>query len=150
MYKQSLQLLGFLFTLLLVSCAKTVTESQPIPENVVKQKDLCPIIRSDKWHAWLDKYNQKEGSFRLNVSGELTLPNPAYHIEWTAGPIDRMYPPGLRLLLKPKKRDGMSIQVITDVPTSYQMDTPISRYRYVSIYCEGVELAKIENVVLTD
>ena len=150
MYKKSFLLLGLSSIFLLASCAKTVIVDKNTPEKVVKRSDACPIISSDKWHAWLDKYNKKEGSFRLNVSGEITLPNPSYSFEWSAGPIDRMYPPGLRLLLKPEKNKGMFTQIITDVPTLYQMNTPISKYKYVSIYCEGTELVKIENVVLTD
>lgn len=150
MYKKCSQIFSVLPIFLLLSCESSVTLVGNSPEENVNNISACPIIESDKWYAWLDKFEQEKGIYRLNVKGEVSLPNPAYDIEWSVGPMDRMNPPGLRLFLKPKANDGMSIQVITNVPVTYQLDTPIVQYRYISIYCDNVEIARISDVNLTD
>jgi hypothetical protein len=44
----------------------------------------------------------------------------------------------------------MTIQVLTNVPVKYYMDTPFAQFRHVSIYCAGKKLAQIIDVMLTD
>lgn len=135
---------------LVLSCESSVTLVGHNQTESKNKASSCPIIQSGKWHVWIDKFEKVEGTYRLNIKGEVSLPNPAYDIEWSVGPMDRMNPPGLRLFLKPKATDGMSIQVITNVPVTYQLDTPIVQYRYISIHCESVEIARISDVNFTD
>lgn len=150
MTMRNIKLLWLTSLLFIVSCSNTVEEKEIKAKENVQKTLACPIIESGKWHSWLDKYQQQEGSYRLKLSGEVLLPNPAYKLKWLVGPTDRMNPPGLRLFLKPIALSEMAIQVITTVPVNYELETPISNYRFVSIYCEGKLLAKIENVILTD
>lgn len=134
----------------ILSCSNQLKVIQSEPSEIAKQPKTCPIVESGKWHAWLDKYEQKSGLYRLNISGEILLPNPAFNLEWSKGPTDRMNPPGLRLFLKPVATDTMAIQVLTSTMAKYEMETPIPNYRHVSIYCEGKLLGKVSDVLLTD
>jgi hypothetical protein len=155
--KKMLKMIFGLSVLSLAGCSNTVQEQSagqaPDVAQVVENRrteSTCPILHSDKWYAWLDKEASKEGQFRLNVSGEITLPNPGFELEWSVGLTDRMRPPGLRLSLVPKSLNQMTIQVLTNVPVKYYMDTPIRQFRHVSIYCGQQQLAQIVDVMLTD
>lgn len=156
-------LLLLLQTLLIASCTNTVQKQASTPEQKQQPKEefnqqaiagqinsTCPVLQSGKWYAWLDKEAQQEGQYRLNVNGEITLPNPGFDIQWSVGPTDRMHPPGLRLSLSPKPSNQMTIQVLTIVPVKYHLETPIAHFRHVSIYCAGKQLAQIPDVMLTD
>lgn len=139
------------------SNAAQLTEKAQVAETVDTPltESTCPVLiskkaKSEKWYAWLDRESVKGGQYRLNVNGEITLPNPGFDIHWSVGPTDRMHPPGLRLFLTPTPSNQMSIQVLTALPVQYHMDTPFARFRHVSIYCAGKQLAQIKDVVLTD
>lgn len=135
----------------MVGCTNT---AQPINEKPINKKPVdienaatCPIIESGKWHVWLDTHAQESGSFRLNVKGEVTLPNPAYKFEWQVGPTDRMSPPSVRLMLNPISQEGMAIQVLTKMPVNYTMQTRIPHYRNVSVYCGGKLLGEMSDIM---
>ena len=87
--------------------------------------------------------------YELYISGEITLPHPGYNIEWLKGPLDRMNPPGLRIILQISESDAMTIQVITPVSVGQRFETPISTFRYISIYC-GNKLINQFNDVKVD
>ena len=110
----------------------------------------CPIFKSEKWYAWLDKFSKKDGQYRLNINGEVIIPNPGFAMHWSVGPTDRMRPPNLRLNLLPQALDVMVIQVLTTVPVKYYLETPISEFNGVSIFCSEKLLSRIEGVTLTD
>lgn len=110
----------------------------------------CPILKSDKWHAWFDRFTEKDGQYRLNVNGEVIMPHPGFTMQWSVGPTDRMHPPGLKLSLLPKASDMMVIQVLTTVPVKYYLETPISEFSRVSIFCGEKLLSRIEGVTATD
>jgi hypothetical protein len=110
----------------------------------------CPILKSDKWHAWLDRFTEKDGQYRLNVNGEVTMPHPGFAMQWSVGPTDRMRPANLRLNLLPKALDVMVIQVLTTEPVKYYLETPISEFSSVSVFCGEKRLSRIEGVTLTD
>jgi hypothetical protein len=110
----------------------------------------CPILKSEKWSARLDKSTKKDGQYRLNINAEVVMPNPGFSMQWSVGPTDRMQPPALRLSLLPKASDLMVIQVLTTVPVKYSLDTPISEFSNISIFCGDKLLSRIEDVTLTD
>ena len=120
------------------------------PEKSAMPSTTCTILESGKWHAWLDTYQQEKGFYRLNISGEVRLANPGYDLEWAVGPTDRMEPPGLNLFLSAVSKEGMHAQVITDVSVNYEMNTPISSFRHVSIVCGDKLLGQMVDVQLTD
>lgn len=128
--------------------------SQSKDRNVNKSEKLaietCAILKSGKWHAWLDTYPQEKGSYRLNVVGEVRLPSPSYDLVWIVGPTDSMKPPRLSLFLKTLSQGGISAQVITDVTARYEMTTPIAHYHHLSIVCGNKLLEQIIDVQLTD
>lgn len=140
----------FISLLFITSCSNPMTKELESPTVQALKNGSCPIIESDKWHAWIDRYQKTEDSYRLNVSGEVNLPTPAYEINWSIGPTDRMAPPGIRLFLEPVSQEGMAIQLITTKKVEYNISTSIKHYRHVSIYCEGVLLVQINDVMLTD
>ena len=110
----------------------------------------CPILKSEKWYAWLDKFSKGNGQYRLNINGEVIMPSPGFAMQWSVGPTDRMRPPNLRLNLLPKAPDLMAIQVLTTVPVKYYLENPISEFNSVSIFCGEKLLSRIEDVTLTD
>lgn len=97
-----------------------MTKELEAPTVQAVKNGSCPIIESDKWHAWIDRYQKTEGSYRLNVSGKVNLPTPAYEINWSIGSTDRMAPPGIRLFLEPVLQEGMAIQLITAKRVEYK------------------------------
>ncbi len=133
-------------------CSNTTLVKPPASTDkaVSKQTLECPILQSDHWHAWLDKYEQKGNSFRLNINGEITLPHSAFYLKWSRGPLDRRSPPNLRLYLTPAPLEGMAIQVITKEMIDYKMNTAINHFKHVTIYCNNKLLAQIDDVTLTD
>ncbi len=141
------------FVSLLSGCSNTADikeESEPSISKVVILDDNCAVIKSEKWHAWLDKYHENEGKNRLLVSGIITLPNPSYTIEWSSGPTDRMRPPTLRLRLTVDEVSNGSIQVISKVPVKFTMPTSLNQYRKVLVFCGDELLAEIPDVQMTD
>ncbi len=143
-------LFALLAILSLSACSFTEKDGEPVEQKITEQTANCPILKSEKWYAWVDKFTEKDGQYRLVVNGEITLPNPAFEMKWSAGRTDRMYPPGIRLSLLPKKLDQMSIQVLSTVPVNYTLETPISEYSSVSIFCGDKLLSRIEGAKLTD
>lgn len=150
MNKKIILTLTILSSFLITACSGSAKNRQHPIKKDEKRNTTCPVLKSEKWHAWLDTYQQPEGSYRLKVSGEILLPNPSYKIEWSEGPTDRMTPPGIRLLLNPVEAEGMSIQVITQIKVEYKTETPVPSYKHVSIYCKGKLLAQIQGVTLID
>jgi hypothetical protein len=136
--------------LVLSGCTSKPKQQTVIAHSLNTSTDSCPVIASGKWHAWLDKVTEDEGQYRLVVEGEVTLPHPGFEIHWSQGPTDRMYSPGLRLSLLPKALDHMWVQVLTPVPVIYQLNTPISQFSSVQIYCDQTLLSAIVDVRLTD
>ncbi len=114
------------------------------------QAPSCMIRKSRKWHAWIDRYTSNQAVYRLNIFGEVDLPSPGYTLTWSRGITDRMQPPGQRLTLLATPSQGMEIQVITPTETKFTMETPIPKFRHVSIYCGERLLISIPDVVLTD
>jgi hypothetical protein len=140
--------LSYLFVFTLLGCHAA--------ENINKQsinsheKSTCPIIKSDKWHAWIDKATINKQLFRLNIHGEVELPNSGYQITWLRGPMDRMQPPKLSVNIVPQKREGMSLQVLSTMPVTYTLETPIKNFRAVAIYCGGELLTEMVDIQLTN
>jgi hypothetical protein len=107
-------------------------------------------LKSEKWHVWLDKFTEKKGQYRLIVNGQITLPTPRFTMRWFVDSTDRMHPPSLRLMLQPKASNLMTIQVLTTVPVEYTLETSLSEFNSVLIYCGEKLLSRIEGVNLTD
>ena len=130
---------------------KLLQDKSKLPIEVTAHSNAsCPILKSGKWYARLDKFTKKYGQYRLHINGEVIMPNPGFAMQWSVGPTDRMQPPALRLSLLPKASDLMVIQVLTTVPVKYSLDTPISEFSNISIFCEEKLLSQIEGVTLTD
>jgi hypothetical protein len=110
----------------------------------------CPILKSEKWHVWLDKFTEKKGQYRLIVNGQITLPTPGFTMRWFVDSTDRMHPPSLRLMLQPKASNLITIQVLTTVPVEYTLETSLTEFNSVLIYCGEKLLSRIEGVNLTD
>lgn len=140
--------LGYLFVFTLLGCQSTVDLNEPSLQT--HEKSGCPILENGKWHAWIDKETTTESLFRLNVHGEVIVPSSGYQISWKRGPMDRMHPPKLNVNIVPQKSEGMNLQVLTTIPVTYKLETPIKRFRAVAIYCEGELLTELVDVQLTD
>lgn len=126
--------------------SETISEDKQVSES-------CAVLQSDKWHAWLDRYSNKESDqyeYRLNLVGEVILPNPGYSIDWSVGPMDRRAPPGIRINLLTTPSDNPTIQVLTPMKAEFTMDTPVKFFRSVSVYCGEGLLVEIPDVQLTD
>jgi hypothetical protein len=134
-----------------VNINELVQDNSKLPVEVTAHGSVnCPILKSGKWYAWLDKFTKKDGQYRLNINGEVIMPTPGFAMQWSVGPTDRMQPPSLRLSLLPKASNLMVIQVLTKVPVKYSLETPISEFSSISIFCGEKLLSRIEGVTLTD
>ncbi|MHA2940406.1 hypothetical protein ACXJY6_19195 [Vibrio sp. RC27] len=145
-----IKLLLFIPLFSVVSCSTSNTAGNEKPMVKTSQEITCPVLKSGKWHAWIDRFQQPEGSYRLNVSGEIQLPNPTYELIWSEGPTDRMTPPSLQLSLKPVQQEGMAIQVISTQTAKHEITTSIPHYRHISVYCEEKLLGKMSDVMLAE
>ena len=121
------------------------TETDLDPNNEIAQNTVnCPVMESRNWHAWIDR--DRENKAKLNITGEVDLPTPAYTVEWQPGILDRRQPPTQRINLSFVRPEGIVAQVITPTEVSYTMPTQILEYRSVAIYCGDRLLAEIPNV----
>jgi hypothetical protein len=137
--------------LLLMGCNGRESNESPVvaPPHSDSNDSNCPIYESTSWQARLKESPEVDNMYELYISGEITLPHPGYNIEWLKGPLDRMNPPGLRIILQISESDAMTIQVITPVSVGQRFETPISTFRYISIYC-GNKLINQFNDVKVD
>ena len=88
------QLSIFCVIFFLASCADNQAKVKVDPKNIHEERNVsCPIIQSEKWHAWIDKFTQKKDSKRLIVVGEIVLPTPGFTVAWKQGATDRQYVP---------------------------------------------------------
>lgn len=134
---------------------KTETESMTketltdAPPAVIES--TCSIYESAKWHAWLDK-GSEDGGLRLNVSGEVTVPSPGYTVSWQMGPMDRAFPPSLRLRLTTLAPPAgqMNIQMLTKQAIDYTVASRVPKYRSIMIICGDELLAEIPDVQLSE
>jgi hypothetical protein len=145
--------LSFIFgiTSFLMACqfnehSAHMSEDKP---NNEQASESCAVLQDGKWHAWIDRYSDKQ-AFRLNLVGEVILPNPGYTIDWRIGPTDRRAPPAIRIQLLTTPASHPSIQVLTPIKAEFSMETAIQSFRSVSIYCGDKLLIEIPDVQLTD
>lgn len=105
----------------------------------------CPVIASSDWKAWVNAMPGPDGP-QLHVSGQITLPTPAYTVTLTPGPADRMAPPMQRLILTATAPDGMVASVIETTEVSFALPTQMTQFRAVAIVCGDTLLAEISPV----
>ncbi len=127
-----------------------LTDSIETGAGLSKAKAGCPILESNKWHAWLDRYTDQEQTYRLNVVAEVTMPTPGYQFAWREGPLDRRQPPSLRLFLTPTPPEGLVTQVLSTEPLEYQSMSKNREYRSIIVVCAEEVIAEIVDVQLTD
>lgn len=150
----------FLACLGLVACAshqQLNAGSDEMTDKVNNETDMavpesaCSIYESSKWHAWLDKGGE-DGGMRLKVSGEVTLPSPGYTVNWQMGPMDRAFPPSLRLRLTTQAppTGQMNIQVLTVQAADFTVASPVPQYRSIMVFCGDEMLAEIPDVQLRE
>lgn len=105
----------------------------------------CPVIASSDWQAWVNAMPGPDGP-QLHVSGQITLPTPAYTVTLTPGPADRMAPPMQRLILTATAPDGMVASVIETTQVAFALPTQMTQFRAVAIVCGDTLLAEISPV----
>lgn len=145
-YKSALAVL-VLFNISCTANFNSNLETKTLPANVTKS---CAVLKHKNWHGWIDKFSNESQNYRLNVSAEVTFPTPGFSIEWKQGPMDRRFPPTLRLNLIPTYPEGPTVQMLTTEKIHYTFDTPISKFSSVLVFCDDTLLSEIVDVRLTD
>lgn len=118
---------------------------------VRKKQASCPVIETEQWTATLLPSKQvseesKGSRYTLALTGEVTLPTPGYTAVWSQGATDKMNPPSIRLHLSFSKPEQMVIQVLSPKKVKHSIDTPISSFRSVMVFCGNKLLTEIKNV----
>ncbi len=137
---------------ILVSACGEPADDGPVVELVEVETpnaaDICAVIDSRNWQAWVDAMPGPNATPTLHVTGEVDLPTPGYQITWRLGALDRMQPPGQRLIMETTPADGMVAQVITTVGVSYAGESAITDYREAIVVCGDEVLATIRDVTV--
>ena len=129
--------------------AATNVTKDAIDSNV-SADSYCPVYDSRNWHAWIDRVAGENSNPRLNVSGQVELPNPGYEYKVVRGPLDRRNPPSLRIRVILSPPDGMTAQVIDTKDVTFQMNTDVLEYRSIIVLCGDRQLGEMIDVVPTD
>ena len=139
-------IIGILAVCSLSSCKD---EPQKITEiiKMSESQQTCPVISSNKWQANVT-VSENSSFYNLQIEGEITMPTPGYRAVWSEGPTDRMLPPTMRLQLELSPPRQMVIQVVSTKKIKHVIETPISEFRRVMIYCGNEKLGEINNVML--
>lgn len=136
------------FAMINISCSAHInSDAETTVEN---RTPTCSVLQHQNWHGWIDKFSNESQNYRLNVSAEVTFPTPGFSIEWKQGPMDRRFPPTLRLNLIPTYPEGPTVQILTTEKIHYTFDTPISSFSRILVFCDDTLLSEIVDVRLTD
>lgn len=115
--------------LALAACATTEAAPPPAP--------ACPPTRD--WSAWIDAMPGPGSQLRLIVTGEADVP-AGLRATLKPGPMDRMMPPGQRIVLalEPGKGPSGWQQVRAEIKSNAAL------YREVIVTCGGEQVWRIE------
>ena len=137
---------------LVFGCTEAAEETPLTPAEGPSANKLaatqCAVIESSNWLAWVDAMPGPDTRPTLHVTGDIVLPTPGYTISWRLGALDRMQPPGQRLVLETMRPEGMVAQVITPVAVAYAGESAITDYREVIVSCGDKVLATISDVTV--
>ena len=132
--------------LLLMACDGPAQEAAMAPvqnETTPQVTENCAVLDSRNWQAWVNAMPGPDAQPTLHVTGDVDLPTPGYTIEWRLGALDRMQPPGQRLVLSTTPPDGIVTQVVTTVGVAFAGETTITEYREVIVTCGGSIMVEI-------
>jgi hypothetical protein len=103
------------------------------------------VIASSGWNAWIDRMPGPNDNPTLHVRGTVTVPQDGFTFTWREGPMDRMMPPGLRLILEPRPPE-IGTQVISEEPVAYSGPAFPQGYRVIYVICGEDQLAEITDI----
>lgn len=128
----------------LVGCESSMDKNQSQANQTTSPIQECSIYDSRRWQASMGSLNGTDNKYEISVGGEVDLPSPAYQVIWKQGPLDRAYPPSLRLrLITNNDSEGASIQVITSTRTKYTIETSVPNIKQVIIACGDEVIATV-------
>ncbi len=141
-------LAGCAVGLLLAACQPTPPQTAPETGpggSEPPAASACPVIASSGWNAWIDRMPGPNDNPTLHVRGTVTVPQDGFTFTWREGPMDRMMPPGLRLILEPRPPE-IGAQVISEEPVAYSGPAFPRGYRVIYVICGEDQLAEITEI----
>lgn len=142
-------MIALVASVVVIGCALQPVNAQSSSDDK-NSANACPIQESRNWHAWIDRVSGASQSSRLNISGQIDLPNPGYTVSWKSGPLDRRNPPSLRLFIETQAPEGVVAQVIDPRDVRYELETKVLHYRSILILCGDRKLGEIPDVTPTE
>ncbi|MCH6256309.1 hypothetical protein MLD52_07100 [Puniceicoccaceae bacterium K14] len=97
-------------------------------------------LRAHDWSAWVE-------NGQLRLTGKIDFPSPGYHTNWCLGPLDRAFPPGLRIILEIEKPTNPTIPVITTKSFDLSFESPAPEYREIVLVYGEVQLSRIQSLI---
>jgi len=136
---------GCTLGLVLAGCQPKPPTAEPGDIASPPAAEGCPVTASSGWTARIDRMPGPNDNPILHVSGTVTVPQDGYTFEWREGPMDRMMPPGLRLILEPQAPE-IGAQVISEEEVAYSGPAFPQGYRVIYVLCSGEPLAEITEI----
>lgn len=107
--------------------------------NARAEDDLCPVVSSQDWEAWLARTPYSGDRLMLHVRGIVSMPTPGYAVSLREGPMTRSFPPTQMLVLEARPPlNEIAAQVIATSQVSVILPGQ-DTYKAVRVVC-GKEL----------
>ncbi|PHP67496.1 hypothetical protein CSC94_07250 [Zhengella mangrovi] len=108
--------------------------------------DICPVVSSQGWEAWLAETPYSNGRLMLYVRGSLSLPTPGYMVSLRAGPTTRSMPPTQIVVLETREPENRIVsQVVVQGGVSVILPGQ-EAYESVRVVCGNTLLHEFTDV----
>ena len=118
------------------------------PAEVRAENDLCPVVASQDWEAWLSRTPFSGDRLMLHVRGTVSLPTPGYTVNLREGPLTRSFPPTQMVVLEVREPiNRIGTQVVDDRRVSVILPGQ-ENYKSVRVVCGKTLLHEFSDVPL--
>lgn len=103
--------------------------------DAMAQDDLCPVVSSQDWEAWLARTPYSGDRLMLHVRGSVSMPTPGFAVSLREGPSTRSFPPTQMVVLEARPPlNDIAAQVITTASVSVILPGQ-EAYKAVRVVC---------------
>ena len=118
-------------------------DASAVPANA------CVSVKTTGWKAWLDKMPGPGSTPTLHVLGKATTPTAGWKLALHRGILDKALPPTQRFDFIATAPTGPVPQVVTTQDVKAEVKPALPKYRAVTIFCDGKEIATMPVRIVT-